>query len=189
MRNPERACRDGCPAPAGANPAGVDVGKRAVGPGRLVDPAAAGELGVHPLDPLHRGDYHSRIPGVDAPVVIEVVHASVTVVVDEDVRGVAELVAAVLRPPTAPADTLLVVLGGAEAGHHPHVLDPHPVRLEIFDHELQLVNQGFPEDHVLRPDVLLVVGQEVAQPEVLGDLEVLILGGDDDEAVGILVGV
>jgi hypothetical protein len=52
---------------------------------------------------------------------------------------------------------------------------------------LELVEKAFLKDDVLGPDVVLIMGQEIAKSEVLGDSRVLIGGGDFYEPFGILV--
>jgi hypothetical protein len=51
------------------------------------------------------------------------------------------------------------------------------VLVQVVDQELELVDQVLRAAQVLGPHVLLVVREEVAQPEVLGDLRVLVLRG------------
>jgi hypothetical protein len=70
---------------------------------------------------------------IHTPVPIEVVHPPVAVVVDEDVGGVAVLMPAILRPPTAP-DPALIVLRGSEAAHHRHSTDGNALALQLRDH-------------------------------------------------------
>src|SRR6185436_20882369 len=57
-----------------------------------------------------------------------------------------------------------------------------PVFLQVLQHELVLVDQLRVEDDVFRPDVLLIVGKKILQLEMFGELGVLILRGDLDEA-------
>ena len=63
------------------------------------------------------------------------------------------------------------------------------MRREIVDHELELVHERLAQHQVLGPHVALVVRQEVAQAEMLGDVRVLVLRRYFDESLGILVGV
>src|SRR6478672_763367 len=175
------------PTPPGPLSAGVDVGEGTVGPGRAVQAGTAGQLGVRALDALDGLQNDARVAGIDSPVVIEIVHATVLVVVDEHVRRVAELMAAIARPAAA-ADALRIVLRRSEAGHDDHVLDANAVRLEVLDHELQLVDQRLAKHEVLWPNILLIVREEVAETEMLGYVGVLILRRHLDEAFRILVG-
>ena len=132
------ACARGCCSPVTTSPpgplsAGVDVGEGTVGPGRAIQTGTAGQLGVRALDALDGLQNDARVAGIDSPVVIEIVHATVLVVVDEHVRRVAELMAAIACPAAA-ADALRIVLRRSEAGHDDHVLDANAVRLQILDH-------------------------------------------------------
>src|SRR3977135_1918522 len=63
----------------------------------------------------------------------------------------------------------------------------YPVLLEVLEHELVLVHQLHVDDDVFRPDVLLIVRQEILEPEVLGELSVLVLGRDFDESARWIV--
>src|SRR5688500_13510667 len=53
----------------------------------------------------------------------------------------------------------------------------------VLDDELQLVDELRVEHQVLRPHITLVLREEVPKAEVLGDLSVLILPRDLDEAI------
>ena len=60
--------------------------------------------------------------------------------------------------------------------------------VEILDDQLELVEQGLSEHDVLRPDLFLVVGDEIPETEMLRHPGVFVLGCHFDEAVWILVG-
>src|SRR5258708_25599891 len=72
---------------------------------------------------------------VDAPVMVEVVHDAIAVIVDEDVRRVAVHVSAETGS-TGWIATASVVLRPAESPHHVHTVDANSVRLEIPQHQL-----------------------------------------------------
>jgi len=61
------------------------------------------------------------------------------------------------------------------------------VFLEVCDDQLELVEKRFLQNDVLRPDVVLIMGEEIAKLEMLRDSRVLICGGDFDEALGVFV--
>ncbi len=63
-------------------------------------------------------------------------------------------------------------------------LDDQPLPLQLLDGELQLVDQFRIEQEVFRPDLALILGQKVAQLEVFGDVEILILLRYFDEPSG-----
>src|SRR5690606_39085776 len=75
--------------PAGAIPACVDVNESAVCAGRRIHTDSAHQLGVATLHFLGGLCHHTGIVHVDTPVAVEVVHASVAVVVDEEVHRIA----------------------------------------------------------------------------------------------------
>ena len=62
-----------------------------------------------------------------------------------------------------------VVLRGAVAAHHVDALGAHAHRVELLQHQLELVDQPRVQRDVLGPDVELVLGEELPQAEVLGD--------------------
>ena len=107
----------------------------------------------------------SRILEVDAAVVIEVVHPPIAVVVDDDVRCVAELVAT--RARSAFGDEPRVVVRRAESAQDAYAVRRTSLRFHRLEHELELVEQRFAEHDVLRPHVVLVVREEVVEPEML----------------------
>src|SRR6187455_109813 len=129
------------PAPPRPLAAGIDVRERAVRLRRAVQAGTARQLRVGALDALDGLQNDAGVARIDAVVVIEVVHPTVLVVVDEHVRRVAELMAAITRPAAALPDALRIVLRRSEAGHDDHMLDADAVGREILDHELQLVDE------------------------------------------------
>ena len=142
-----------------------------------VDPVLGDELLDHPV----------RVAGAEAVLLVDrVVHAAGAVVVHEDVRGIAVLMATVARTP-ALSNSPHVVLRRAEAGHHRQVPNGNALARELGDHQLELVDEAGVEDEVLGPDALLVVRQEVAQPEVLRDVRVLVLRRHLDEPARVAV--
>src|SRR6185436_4967371 len=76
------------PTPARAVAAHVHVGEGAMAAAGLVDAHAADQGGIARLHPLHGGGEHFRVLGVDAAVAVDVVHAPVAVIVQENVRGI-----------------------------------------------------------------------------------------------------
>src|SRR5687767_4224791 len=173
-------------APSRAVPPGVYVGEWTVAAAGLVDPDPADERGLLRLDLLHRAREPLRDGGVDPAVAGDVVRGSIAVVVDVNVRPVPVHVAAQVRAALGVASAG-VVPRRAEPAHDVDVLDAHAVRLQLLDGELELVEQVLVEQQVLRPDVLLVLGQELPEREVLGRVGVLVLAGDLDEPGGVRV--
>src|SRR5690349_24957837 len=78
----------------------------------------------------------------------------------------------------APAN---VVLRRTKAAHHVHARRRVAVLLEILQHQLELVDESQIEHQVLRPDVLLIVCEEIAESEVVRYRRVLIFLGDLNE--------
>src|SRR2546423_6509691 len=133
-----------------------------------------------PLDAVYGGQYDLSICNIHAPVVIQVVHLPVSVVVDEDVVGIAIHMAAERRPsPRIPAAG--VVLRSSKPAHYPDAPNVGAVLLEVSQDELVLVDDFHIHDNVFRPDVGLIVGKEILKLYVLRELCVLILGGHLDE--------
>lgn len=78
---------------------------RAVG---VIQAHSANQIRILAFNALDRGENHTRIAEVDAAVVIEIVHTSITVAVDDYVGGISELVAAVARATTLVAEPEVV---------------------------------------------------------------------------------
>src|SRR6267378_583192 len=172
--------------PPSADTAHIDVDERPTATGVRIEAGAAYQLRIACLDPLDCIQHHLDVREVYLPVPIQVRHLAVPFLVDIDIGGIAELVPAIAGASLA-ADGE-VVGRGSEPRANPHTLCVHAVVVEVVDHQLELVQQRLAENDVLRPDVFLVVGDEVPQPEMLGDPCVFVLGCDFDEPVWILVG-
>src|SRR4051812_43496032 len=160
--------------PARAPSTHVDVRERTVCARRAIDTNAAGQFRMLPFDVFDRLQDHLRVARIDPAVVIEIGHAAASVI-DVDVSGIAVHVPAQLSA-SADATTVSVVPGSAGATHHDHPLYVDAVLLEMSDDELQLVDEVLVENHVLRPHVALIVGEEVREAKVLRDLHALVLG-------------
>src|SRR5688572_7823109 len=120
-----------------------------------IESSAADQLRIASFDSLDSIQNHFDVAKVHFPVAIQVRHAAVAHIVDINVGGVAKLVTAVPRA-TLAADRL-IARGGSETRANPHAFRVHAVVGEVLDHELELVEQGLPENEILGPDVLLVV--------------------------------
>ena len=107
------------------------------------------------------------ICNIHAPVVIQVVHLAVAVVVDEDVVGVPVHVAA-QSCASAGVSPASVVLRGPESAQDPHPVGIDAVLLEILKDQLVLVDHFHVDDDVFRPNTLLVVRKKILELEVLG---------------------
>ena len=129
---------------------------------------------MHLLHPLDGAQNHARIARVDSAVAIQIVHPAVAVVVDEHVGRITVHVSAQLRA-AAGTPAVAIVPGRAEAAHHRHVLNRDTCLLEIRDHQLELVDEILVEDQILRPDVSLIMRQEIGELEMLRDLHVLVI--------------
>jgi hypothetical protein len=90
---------------------------------------------------------------------------------------------------TTYADALSVVLRRTEPAHHGHALGRHAHRVELLHDQLELVDQARIDGDVLRPGRPLIFRQELADLEVVGELELLVGGRNLDEAGGRRVGV
>ena len=135
------------------------------------------------LDTFNSLRQHFGIAGIHPAVAIDVVHAAVSIVVHEHVGGIAIHVTAQIRSPTRISATV-VVARRAETAHDLYVIDFHALRLEILNCQLQLVDHFRIHEQVLRPDVVLVLGQKIAQAEMLRDVRVLVPLSDLDESRG-----
>src|SRR6266540_526372 len=156
-------------APAGSGAAGVDVDEGAVRAVGRVDPDATGELGMFALDGFGGASQDPGVFQVHPAVAVQVVHAPFAVVVGIHVGGIAVLMA---RDGGAPSRTnaLLVVFGSAETAHHEETTDGVPLAAKLLDRQLQLVQETRLKDHVLGPDRKLVLGDELAQREMFGQM-------------------
>jgi len=111
---------------------------------------------------------------------------SVAYLIDKYVGSVPELVAAVARTPLT-ADGL-VVRRRTEAGANSHSLGVDAMIVQVFNHQLKLVQERLAEHDVLRPDLGLSVGDEIPEAEMLRHPSVFVIGRHFDEAVGVPVG-
>ena len=134
------------------------MGERSVRPRGSVDADAAGEIRMTTLHALCRREDYLRIAMIDPPIAIEVVHPAVTVVVDEDVGGVAVLMPAILARPTVPHPPL----GTAGSGSHSSrsLADGNPSRCISAITRLHL-SMSSHEDEIWA-NAELILGQEVA---------------------------
>ena len=82
-----------------------------------------------------------------------------------------------------------VVVRRTEAAHDCEV--PHGMshRLQLLNGQLELVEQLGVQQQVFRPDVLLVMRQEILEAEMLAHVGVLVLRRDLDESARIRVSV
>ena len=172
--------------PAGAGTTHVDVGEGGAA-GIRIKSGATNQLGVASFNALDRVQNKLDVREVDAAVPVQVGHPAIAFLIDEYVSRVAELVAAVAG--AAFAANGEVVRRGTEAGANSHSLGVDSVIVEVFDYQLQLVEERLAEHDVLGPHVLLTVLDEVSEPEMLGHPGVFVLGCDFDEPIGILVGL
>ena len=90
-----RACEASSVNPARAAAADIDVRERSVRSVGMVQANSANQIWIGRFDSLDGFKNHSRVAEINAAVVVEVVHPSVAVTVDDDIGRIAELVAAV----------------------------------------------------------------------------------------------
>src|SRR4051812_14268503 len=145
-----------CSDPASGVASRVYMGKGPVRRRARIYPAPSYQRRVCPLDAIYRVLNDFGICNIHAPVVIEVVHRAVSVVVDEYVVGIAVHMAAQggASPWVAAPG---VVLRCAEPAHDSDTGGIDSVVLQVLEHQLVLVDQLHVDDDVLWPDVLLVV--------------------------------
>ena len=129
-------------------------------------PRPADQAGCSLFDAVDRGKNDLGVLDVQLAVVVEVVHPAVAIVVDEDVGRVAVHVSAERRA-AARITAADVVLRRTESAHDVHAARRIAVLLEVLQHQLELVDEPQIEHEVLRPDVLLIVREEVAEREVV----------------------
>src|SRR5690606_29594867 len=159
----------------------VDVDERPVYAVVPVDPGTPDQLGVPPLYRFDGFKDNARIARVATAVAIQVVHVPVAVVVDPDVRRVAVLMTA--QRGASLVEPLTIVLRRPVAAHDDHLFGADPARVQLLHDELELVQEERVDHYVFRPDVVLVLGQELAEREVLREPERPILRRDLDEAL------
>ena len=111
----------------------------------------------------------------DLAVVVEVVHHAVVIAVDVDVRRVAVHVTAEVGSARRCCRRPSLYCGVRKPLITLHAAHVDAVRLQVAQHELELVDVPHLQHEVLRPDVRLVVREEVAKLEVLGDAGVRVL--------------
>src|SRR5690242_1518680 len=149
----------------------VDVNERSVpGPG-WIDACPADELGMGGFHPVYSGLDDFAVSNSDVAVMVEVVHDTVVVAVQKDVRGIPEHVPAECGTSLGVA-AAGVVLRGAEAAHDADAADVNTVRGKVLKHKLELVDELELQDKVLGPDVWLIMREKVAELEVLRDVGV-----------------
>src|SRR5256885_3525957 len=175
------------PPPTCAPAAHVDMSEGSVVARAAVDADSARKLWMFFLDLLDGAQNDPRIARVHPAVVVEVRHPA-TAIVDVDVGGVAIHVPTELGA-TADPPAMSVIPRRAESAHYRHMLHFDAVLLKLSDDQFELVDEIFIQDEELGPNVSLIVGQKIGEPEVLRDLQVHVLGSDLDEAVRILVSV
>ena len=81
----------------------------------------------------------------------------------------------------------MVVLRRAKAAHDLEVTDGMAHRLQLLNGQLQFVEQFRIQQQVFRPDVRLILRQEIAELEVSRDGRVNVLRRHLDEAVRVRV--
>src|SRR4051812_2257238 len=165
------------PSSSPPSPPSTNINMHIIGAGvpARVDAKAADEVGVLELDDLRRQTYHPAVDRGDPAVAVGV---------DGHVGGVAVLVLAVARRALHPA----VMLGCAEAGVDVDVdvgngFVAMPAG-DLLDDELELVEQLRVHRRIAGPDALLVVIQEVAYPQMLGDRQVDVGGSYFQKPLG-----
>ncbi len=145
----------------------------------LVGPSAQDR--VLAFDALRGAHDDPAVSGIDAAITVQVVHAPVAVVVDEEIHGVAVHVARQCAAPGRVA-TRPVVRRRPEAADDADLMHGMAHRLERVDRQLELVEEERRQRDVLRPHVGLALGQEIAQPEMSGHEQVLVLRRHAHEA-------
>ena len=161
--------------PTGAVPASIDMNERTVPRRGPVQASPANKLRMGFFNPLLGGQNDRTVVDVDSSVMVEVVHHAISVVIDENVGGVPIHVPAEAGPAGSFA-ARRVVLRRAKSTHDVDPLGVDPVLLEIRKNQLELVDESGGQHEIFRPDIRLIVGQEVSELEMLTDRGVLISG-------------
>src|SRR3954463_8026625 len=104
------------------------------------------------LDPVHGRRNDPGVVNRDLSVMVEVVHLTVAIAVDVDVRRISIHMAAEVRSAAGIA-ARVVVLRGPKAAHDLHAVGVDPMRLEIGENELELVDELCLKHEILWPDV------------------------------------
>src|SRR5687768_17217045 len=95
---------------------------------RAVHAHPAGERGVLSLHPFDRVEDDLLVPMIHTSVPVEIVHASIAVVVHKDIGGIS------VHVPAYPGPTIAsrpVVLRRPEATHHSHMTNSHALGIQI----------------------------------------------------------
>src|SRR3954463_6316339 len=163
-----------CSDPASGVASRVNMGERPVRGRAGIYAAPSYQRRVCPLDAIDRILDDFGICNIHAPVMIQVVHLAVAIVVDEDVVGIAVHVAAEGgAAPRIPSPG--VVLRRSEAAHDADSVGIDSLFGQLRQYEFVFVDHLHVDDDVLRPHVLLIVRQKVFQLQVLRELSALIL--------------
>src|SRR3954464_2593852 len=170
-----------CSDPASGIASRIYMGERPVCRRAGIYAAPSYQRRVCPLDAIDRILNDFGICNIHAPVVIQVVHLAITIVVDEDVIGIAVHVSAERRA-SSRVPSAGVVLGGSETAHHANPIGIDAQFGQLRQHQFVLVDHLHVYNDVLWPHVLLIVRQEVFELEVLRELSVLVFGRHFDEA-------
>ena len=157
------------PSPARAISSDVDVRERPVGARCAIHANAAHQILVLPLHLLHRVQNHSRVPIIDASIVVQIIHAAVAIVVDEDIGRVPVHVATDLR-----ASPSLAAARALYSGVRNPLMTCMCVTWMPRDSSCAMTSSNLSTSadrstRYLGHTDCLVVRQEVAQPEMLRD--------------------
>src|ERR1700694_2694083 len=124
-----------CSDPASGVASRVYMGERPVRGRARIYPAPSYQRRVCPLDAVDGILDHFGICNIHAPVMIQVVHLPIAVVIDEDVIGIPiHMTAQGRAPPRVAASG--VVLRGSESAQHPDAIRVDPVLLQVLQDEL-----------------------------------------------------
>lgn len=161
--------------------------ERPAWPHLTVKPKPASEFGIRAFHSIYRGLDHSYVGYVHAAIMIEIIHATIAVRIDDHVNRIAVLMPA-LTCSAAGVSQREVVRRRPEAGQNFDVLRRYAMNLKIGEHKLELVQQRFAQDDVLgkrRP----VMRNEITKREMIGYVNAGVFGCDLYKACRIIVSV
>ncbi len=137
------------------------------------------------LHPVHcRLDY-THIRNINPTVVIQIVHTTRSISIDNHVDSIPVLVATLACATTRIAQRE-VVCGRAKAGQDLYASRGDPVHLKILQHQLYLVEECFAKNYVFG-ERCAVMSDEVAQREMIRHMHPDILGRHLDKTRRIVV--
>ena len=136
---------------------------------------------------VYRGLDNSHVGHIHTPIVIEIIHATVAVCIDDHVNRIAILMPALACSAAGIAERE-VVRRRPETRQNFDVLSRYAMHLEVGEYKLELVQQLLTQNDVLG-EWRAVVGNQVTQSEMIGYVDSRVLSRNLYEPRGVVVSV